>query len=418
MGTRDDFPKVTVRKLAQRAGYICAKPDCHQLTVGPSDDRKSGLTLVGAAAHITAASSQGPRYDPAISAEERTSEANGLWLCHNHAKLVDDTTSKHTVAELKRWKSQHEDWIFARVASADGLTKHGLTGITIENVGPFRERTTLSLGRHNVIFGRNVSGKSTVCECIAAFSGGTNLEHFRTRWDLFGTNTQPMAIEAGVSVHGAHTTVRLSEEAIALKRSLKRRSYRLHIEVNGSISPNWPRSLFNIIYLDKERLQPNLKDDFRRHIRELARQLTISEDQLWDNLREELFCSSQFGSRIRRIGEYRAEVKPIGSDDFYAANGISGAELTFAIFDVMLRMIRIDPRPTPWIIIVDSSMFLGLDNSNKRRLVNALNSLKEPTVQTIVCVNSEKQATDLTSAYADQWAGSGTAGDLTIHSFL
>lgn len=79
---------------------------------------------------------------------------------------------------------------------------------------------------------------------------------------------------------------------------------------------------------------------------------------MWDALREELFCSSTFGSRIRRIGEYRAEVRCAGSDHFYETGGLAGSEHTFALFDIMLRMIRADPRPAPWMIIVDSRPFL------------------------------------------------------------
>ncbi len=112
---RDDFTPTTVRRLAQRAGYICAYPGCRQLTVGPSEDRASGLTMVGVAAHITAAAKGGPRFDKDLEPEERADESNGVWMCQIHGKLVDDTASRHTVAELKRWKSQHEDWVFKRV---------------------------------------------------------------------------------------------------------------------------------------------------------------------------------------------------------------------------------------------------------------------------------------------------------------
>lgn len=375
--------------------------------------------MVGVAAHITAASADGPRYDPDLSPAERKSEANGVWMCQVHGKLIDDTASRHTVAELRRWKSQHEEWVFRRVASADSVLKHGLTSISIENVGPFRQRTALALGRHNVVFGSNGTGKSSLCESIAAFSGGSNFETFQNRWALFGVRSPGMAIEAAISVSGAHTRVRLSEEATTLKHVPKHHQTRLHVEVNGNVAPHWPRSLFNIVYLDSQNLKPNrLKDPFRRDLRALAPQLGLTEDQLWDALREELFCSSTFGSRIRRIGQYRAEVRSAGSGHFYETGGLSGSEHTFALFDIMLRMIRVDPRPAPWVIVVDSSLFLGLDSENKRRLVNGLNGLDEPSVQSVVCVNSEEDAIELTADDAEKWIGSNTAGALTVHSFL
>jgi len=99
---RDDFSSDTINRLAKRAGYICAYPDCHQLTVGPSDDRRSGVTMVGVAAHITAAAKNGPRYDATLTPDVRASEDNGVWMCQTHGKAVDDTASRHTVAQLIR----------------------------------------------------------------------------------------------------------------------------------------------------------------------------------------------------------------------------------------------------------------------------------------------------------------------------
>lgn len=48
-GTRDDFSADTISRLGKRAGYICAYPGCRQFTIGPSDDRASGVTMVGVA---------------------------------------------------------------------------------------------------------------------------------------------------------------------------------------------------------------------------------------------------------------------------------------------------------------------------------------------------------------------------------
>ena len=143
-GARDDFTQPRLRLLAQRAGYICAHPGCRQLTIGPSEHRKSGLTMVGVGAHITAASPEGPRYDGNLTAEERASEENGIWMCQLHGKRIDDNADRHTAEDLKRWKSQHHEWVYARIASADSLLKHGITSIAIENVGPFRQRTSIS----------------------------------------------------------------------------------------------------------------------------------------------------------------------------------------------------------------------------------------------------------------------------------
>jgi hypothetical protein len=104
---RDDFPVRTKEVLAKRVGYRCSNPTCRQLTSGPHDDPARAVN-VGVAAHITAASPGGPRYDPDLKPEQRQSSDNGIWLCQTHAKLVDSDDSRHTVASLKGWKSISE----------------------------------------------------------------------------------------------------------------------------------------------------------------------------------------------------------------------------------------------------------------------------------------------------------------------
>lgn len=404
--------------MAQRAGYICSHPLCEQLTVGPSEDRSTKLTSVGEAAHITAASSQGPRYDPNLTSTERKAEANGIWLCRNHAKQVDDNASKETVAELKRWKDSHEDWVYRRIAAADSLTRHGVTDLSIEGVGPFKSRVAVKLGQHNVLFGSNSTGKSTLCECLEAFAGGRNFEALEGRWKLFRSATQAGAIEASASNRGARTSVRLSEETIEVKPAPSRRPRRLQVEVDSNVAASWPRTLFNIVYVDNQAYRPHdLKDPFRRDLKVLAPQLGLSEDQLWDALREPLFSSATFGSRLRRSGLYRAEVQVSGSAYYLPTENLGGAEYTFAILDIVLRVMRSDPRPVPWMLVIDSSMFLRLDADNQRRVVEGMQALEEPPIQTLVCLNNERDAIEVSMNAGERWVGSSTAGKLTLHAF-
>jgi len=104
---RDEFSEQTKRALALRVGYRCSRPECTALTTGPQDD-ESKFVNVGVAAHITAASQNGPRFDPLLTAEERASAANGIWLCQNCAKLIDSDTAQYTIEVLQRWKIERE----------------------------------------------------------------------------------------------------------------------------------------------------------------------------------------------------------------------------------------------------------------------------------------------------------------------
>ncbi len=125
---RDGFPDATKDLIAKRSGYICAFPGCRRMTIAGSDDRKSGLTMTGVAAHITAAARGGPRYDADMRHDERSSERNGIWTCQTHGKLIDDSPSEYSVAELRRWKAQHEQWVFDRVRSGTAKIQHGVAG--------------------------------------------------------------------------------------------------------------------------------------------------------------------------------------------------------------------------------------------------------------------------------------------------
>lgn len=107
MPKRDDFKQATKTLLAKRVGYRCSKPSCRLQTVGPSTNEQESINL-GVAAHITAASEGGPRYDFSLTQEQRSSAVNGIWLCQTCSKLIDSDVAKFTVAVLNEWKATAE----------------------------------------------------------------------------------------------------------------------------------------------------------------------------------------------------------------------------------------------------------------------------------------------------------------------
>lgn len=112
MHQRDDFDPKTVLRLAERAGYLCANPDCNTITIGPSEANPEAKTNIGRAAHIRAAAINGPRYDSAQEPRERKSINNGIWLCANCADLIDKNKGVDYSPEiLRKWKNEHEKMI-------------------------------------------------------------------------------------------------------------------------------------------------------------------------------------------------------------------------------------------------------------------------------------------------------------------
>lgn len=107
MAGRDEFSTGTKKTLAERAAHFCSNPDCLKLTAGPHSDPEKSLRT-GHAAHIRAAASNGPRYDPGQTPQQRKHISNGLWLCRECGDIVDKDTSPHEPELLHQWKSDHE----------------------------------------------------------------------------------------------------------------------------------------------------------------------------------------------------------------------------------------------------------------------------------------------------------------------
>jgi hypothetical protein len=101
--SRDEFSPSLKGTLAKRVAHKCSNPNCAAATSGPHTDPIRAIN-VGVAGHITAAAAGGPRYDVSLSAEERTSIDNAIWLCQSCAKLIDSDTDRFSVQTLRHWK--------------------------------------------------------------------------------------------------------------------------------------------------------------------------------------------------------------------------------------------------------------------------------------------------------------------------
>lgn len=95
-------------KLAQRAGFRCSNPECRCPTSGADLSTNDRSVNIGVAAHITAASPGGPRYDPSMPSALRSSIDNGIWCCYNCSKLIDDAPLQFPSTRLHDWKRDAE----------------------------------------------------------------------------------------------------------------------------------------------------------------------------------------------------------------------------------------------------------------------------------------------------------------------
>ena len=100
---RDNFSKQTVIEIAKGAGWRCCNPDCRRATVA-ANEAQDDTIIIADAAHICAASVDGPRYDETQTTAERRAKENGIWLCKVCARLVDVDPKKYTDDLLRTWK--------------------------------------------------------------------------------------------------------------------------------------------------------------------------------------------------------------------------------------------------------------------------------------------------------------------------
>ena len=121
---RDDFSQQTLDVLAKRVGIRCSNPGCRKLTTGPRSE-STKIINIGVGAHITAAAPGGPRFNPNLTNEERKSPDNGIWLCQNCSKLVDNDPARYPVEILQDWKQFAENAALSEIEGNEKLEKQG-----------------------------------------------------------------------------------------------------------------------------------------------------------------------------------------------------------------------------------------------------------------------------------------------------
>ncbi|MBU5206334.1 hypothetical protein [Bacillus safensis] len=107
--TEGKFTSRVVNIIAMRAGHRCSKPDCGKATIKakpyPYDD---GYTIDGEAAHIRGRTERSARYDKDYPVKDLNSSKNGVWLCGNCHKEVDDNPKSYSIELLEQWKKDTE----------------------------------------------------------------------------------------------------------------------------------------------------------------------------------------------------------------------------------------------------------------------------------------------------------------------
>lgn len=179
--TRAEFTQSTRTLVAQRAGYKCSLPSCGRITIGPGVQPEH-TACIGIAAHIYSASGGGPRGTGGLNQDELRSPANAIWLCSDHADLVDKNRgTDYPPSLLLSYKALHE----ARIARELGGVYAPLGWVErmqVHSSPLFAGPTEIDFGKLTLFIGENGRGKTALCEWIAAISDARYLRRWEKVW--------------------------------------------------------------------------------------------------------------------------------------------------------------------------------------------------------------------------------------------
>ena len=106
---RINFSQETVKQIAFEAHLFCSNPECCRFTSYSTSTGKA--RAIAEAAHINAASDDGPRPGDVRTEAYLNSLSNGIWLCKNCHDRIDDDPHRFPENLLRTWKTEHSEFV-------------------------------------------------------------------------------------------------------------------------------------------------------------------------------------------------------------------------------------------------------------------------------------------------------------------
>jgi len=361
---RDNFSVNIKFVLAQRAGYLCSI--CTQSTIGPSSESDTSVNLTGIAAHISAASPGGRRFDANLTSEQRSDISNGIWLCNTHADLIDGDEITYTTEYLKQVKANHEQKIQFKQS---GITpeRGAIVKIDFSNLGVVTKPVTMEFADKNIVVSNNGLGKTLMCEFLASLAN----KKFLKRW------TKRRSGEALNSYFNIYY----------FKNSLDK--FSIHIDINNTISYSLNDSPIpiletplRILYLRQSfwEFLRKISDEQRKElslINLLASYFEISEKELVNVIHsiirdKKIFVNDiSFNDKEDDLLVKMSSRPESGRFRFWA---LSGGEQERVIIEIALKIAVYYAKFNSTVLIIDSNSISIIDSAGINRLFESIRS--------------------------------------------
>jgi len=164
MSNRDEFPD-RIRRPSCSCGlalFLWWMPEAH---CWPKRGVLDAITVIGIAAHICgAAPGRGSRrFIASMSPDERAGIDNAIWLCADHATLIDRDEVTYTAEKLRAVKREHETACAraVRTGSSPDL------GAGLLAIGPRHSLHRRHLACHGKLAGRYALRHFVIATCTS-----------------------------------------------------------------------------------------------------------------------------------------------------------------------------------------------------------------------------------------------------------
>ena len=377
---RDDFPKNVRDDLAKRVRYQCSNPGCKIQTIGPKEGPE-GSASFGVAAHITAAAPGGPRYDAELTTEQRKNQENGIHLCANCARHIDEDPRAFPTTLLKEWKRSAEEESSRNLrnqrvrdrknAYTPSAQPAQVESVTIQGIGKFIRKTTASLGHSNIIYGSTASGKSLLCKIL------TN----RTRFEQ-GEDESHLSVP-----NGSYTTICWSDsKPMEYKVEIYDDTPRTYINNAEVLAITLP---YKIVELTR-RLPRFVEES--KELEVFAEYFGISSYEM-TNVFRWLMETPQIThfeyslKLLRKTQQILVRTDPTRPRTI-SISGLSSSEQARVLLDVAMALSQTNSTQSPTLLLIDMEETLpSLDPTNRKVAVDAIGRRKG-TFQVILCTSN------------------------------